>query len=347
MHNIIHYEEIESAERVLFVDLRTTREYEYAHIPGALSLPVLSDEEHVHVSTEYMQGDKDNAKILGVRYTSQRLPMLFTAATHWVKRYDKVVVYCYRGGYRSSVLFQLLLSLGIGVYKLSGGYKAYRKYVNEHWADALSEKQWVTLYGNTGTGKTEILHALREKGAQVVDLEALANHRGSLLGGIGLTSQPSQKMFESLLQQELLALSPGPVFLEGESRKIGDLFIPQPLFEVLTGAPSVHIDAPLEDRIHRLKEEYTQVSDSEIRHALQRMIPYIGNAPYEEISALIASGDTESAIERLLLRYYDIKYNYRSKSYAYELAHHDTEQAAEQLMQALPQLLMAKETPSS
>lgn len=339
MHNTIRFEETIHHNNLLYVDLRTASEYENAHIPDAVSLPVLSDAEYQEVGTEYTHGSRETAKEIAVRYASQRLPMLYTTIANWVSAYEKVVLYCYRGGFRSSVLFQLLLSLGIGVYKLSGGYKAYRKFVNASWESALTGLDWITLYGNTGTGKTELLHALRDLGQPVLDLEGIANHRGSLLGGVGLQAQPSQKMFESILQKELLLLPKGPVFIEGESRKIGDLFIPAPLFDALIHAPRVYVEAPMEQRIARLKEEYTQVPQNELLEAVRNLTAFIGIDKTDEICRQIRHGETEPAIERLLTRYYDVKYNYRKKTFQAKLLHINTKAASRLLMEAAPGLL--------
>lgn len=333
MHNSLSYQDYEKQSNILFVDLRTSQEYEKEHIPGAVSFPIMTDEEHIRVSTEYVQVSKETAKALGVSFVAKRLPAIVEAIQKWGKSYDKVVLYCYRGGYRSSVLFALLQALGIGVYKLNGGYKDYRKYIHDSWNTVIGDRTFITLYGNTGTGKTKILHALAACGANVIDLEGLANHRGSLLGGIGLGKQPSQKQFESNLHDALRVMDGGPIFIEGESRKVGNLYVPDILFDKLRAGRLVHIESSIPYRIQLLKDEYAHFPENEIIAALQRFRPMMGEEHTKKLVDEIKHHEEDLLIEELLVDYYDKKYNHKKKVYEATLYHENVDDAAEKLIE--------------
>lgn len=332
MYNQITYESIYKRDDICFVDVRTPDEYSDAHIPGAISLPILANAEHVRVSTEYMQGDKEQAKSLGVRYASARLPEIHDRIREMIANGQQVVLYCWRGGYRSHALFSLLSGLGLPVCKLSGGYKAYRRFVNRSWSAALEGKKWYALYGDTGTGKTMLLTELEGMGARVIDLEKLAVHRGSLLGGIGLPPQPSQKMFEGHLQKSLFSLPVGPVFVEGESRKIGALILPQPVYSALQNAQKIHITSTIETRMHRLEKEYAHHSGQEITQAIDSLQSYIGKETVRHLLNEWHAGRTENVIRNLLERYYDPKYRFRRKEYFAEVRHEDSVIAAQEII---------------
>lgn len=329
MNYVMNYEEFLSfkdKENILPIDLRTPREFKEATIPGSVSLPLFSDEEHREISTIYVQRDKEEAKALGVRYASQKLPFLFETLLSKVKAYDKVVLFCYRGGMRSSVLFSLARSLNLPIYKLSGGYKEHRRYVHSHWEEVLKEKNFLSLYGYTGTGKTKILRLMERRGVPVLDLEGLANHRGSLLGGIGLGAQPSQKMFESLLWEKLHRLPSGNVFLEGESRKVGDLFLPNPVYDKLIASQKILIEASLPKRILTIREEYTRFSLTELERTLSTLEPYIGKTPLARLQDELRRGDLNQVIRFLCESYYDPKYTFHPKDYICSFTNEEEEE---------------------
>lgn len=333
MHNNIPYDQLHTLSDRLLVDVRSTREYRHAHIPGAVSFPLFSDSEYEAIGREYTQGTKERAVLFGIQFASARLPSLARSVQQWLRQNRSVVLYCYRGGYRSSIPFQLLHSLGMPVYKLVGGYKAHRKYVHTHWEESLSGKTWIGLYGNTGCGKTEILKALRKRGVSVLDLEQLANHRGSLIGGVGLGPQPSQKMFESVLHQALRHCPDGPVFVEGESRKIGKLFLPPALFQAMQDAEKVRIDAPLDYRVDLLKTTYTTGSAEELIQAVGHFQSFLGQERSDSLVQRLREKNFRSVIEELLTTYYDPRYRTERRTFAHTIRHADAEDAAERLIQ--------------
>lgn len=294
---------------VLFLDVRSPKEYEEAHIPGAVNLPLLDNEERKVVGTLYVQGDIEEAKRQGILFASKKLPGLMDQIFRLTREHDEVAIYCARGGYRSRSLFHLLRhGMDVPVSRLEGGYKAYRKFVREGLKERIDRHCFIVLDGMTGCGKTEILEELPRLGGRVLDLEGLANHRGSLLGGVGLGEQPSQKQFESLLFDALDG-EEGPIFTEGESMRIGKLLLPKSLHEKMRGSVRLRIDAPLELRVERIRKEYVhEGNDEEILRALHSLGRYVNPKRLLAMEEMFRQGDVDRLIEELMTSYYDPKY---------------------------------------
>lgn len=294
---------------VLFLDVRSPKEYEDAHIPGAVNLPLLDDEERVVVGTLYVQGDIEEAKRQGVLFVSQKFPAMMEEIFRLTRETRDLVIYCARGGYRSRSLFHLLRhGMDVPVSRLEGGYKAYRKYVREGLEERIAKHRFIVLDGMTGCGKTEILEELQDLGAQVLDLEGLANHRGSLLGGVGLGDQPSQKQFESALFDALEG-EEGPIFTEGESMRIGSLLLPKSLHEKMRKSIRLRIDAPMDCRVARIREEYVKEgNDEEILRALHSLGRYVNPKRLLAMEEKFCNQEVDSLIEELMTSYYDPKY---------------------------------------
>ena len=210
----------------ILVDLRSEGEYEEYTIPGAINLPILNNEERKAIGTVYKNESEDLAKMMAVKAASEKLPHIYETIKDLEGKYDQVVLFCARGGMRSTVIDKLLVSLGAKVYKLRDGYKAYRAFINEQIPILDSEVKYIVLQGNTGTGKTLILKQLKERGHDILDLEGAANHRGSFLGSVGIGKCFSQKRFESLVYEQLKNRSGNLVLIEGESKRIGGVLIP-------------------------------------------------------------------------------------------------------------------------
>ncbi len=225
------------------IDVRSPSEFADDHIPGAINLSVLDDTERAEVGTLYKQVDPFTARKLGARLTSENIARhLETLAEH--PKTWRPLVYCWRGGQRSGSMALVFHEIGWPVTVLHGGYKAYRRVVQGELEQAADRFQWRLLTGPTGSGKTLILRQMAEHGFQVLDLEGLANHRGSILGQEPNRPQPSQKYFESLLAERLATLSPDqPVWVESESSKVGELHVPARLFRALIQAPALALEA--------------------------------------------------------------------------------------------------------
>lgn len=335
---IVTYEEIEkdnTDKSILFVDVRSPKEYAKETIPGAVNIPVLDDEARKEVGTLYVSGQIDEAKMHGIKSISPRLPEMFSRYREYDKEYDRVVLFCSRGGFRSNSIFSLLKSLGMGVYRLEGGYKGYRSHINKQVPELFEKVQFVTLYGNTGSGKTAILHEMQAQGANILDLEGCANHRGSLLGSVGLERKEpnSQKMFESLLVDTAKNWQkPLIVFTEGESKRIGKVVLPPSLVAAMRSGINIKIDASLDYRIGLLKQDYVHENKEEINLALDRLKKYVNDERVEGYKASILRNDFDAVIEDLLLSYYDPRYNYNKKEYVSSFHNESPAETAEAIL---------------
>ena len=284
------------------IDARTPAEYAEDHIPGAISAPVLDDAERAQVGTLYKQVSSFEAKKLGAALVAKNIASEINQKFSDKPKSWRPLVYCWRGGKRSAAMAHILREIGWQAHTLEGGYKAYRRWVVEQLQIVPERISFIVVHGPTGSGKSRFLAALREAGAQALDLEALAAHRGSVLGGLPGRAQPSQKMFESLVLKELLLMkSEKPVFVEGESKKIGQLQVPEALMRRMRESPCVLLEAALETRVDLLLEEY--------RHFLAD--PRALEAQLECLAALHGRqriGEWRELVARLLLEHYDPAY---------------------------------------
>ena len=239
------------------LDARSPAEFAEDHVPGALSLPVLDDAERARIGTLYKQESPFTAKRLGAALVSRNIARHLEGAIAGRPKQWRPLVYCWRGGKRSGALAHVLREVGWDAHTLEGGYRAYRRYVVERLAGLPQGLEFRVIHGATGCGKSRLLRALAQAGAQVLDLEELAAHRGSVLGQLPGTPQPSQKLFESRLQATLAALERArPVYVEGESRKIGQLQVPQALIEAMRGSACILLEAGTAARVELLMDEY-------------------------------------------------------------------------------------------
>jgi len=292
------------------IDVRSPAEYAEDHVPGAINLPVLNNEERARVGTIYVQQSPFLARKLGAALVFRN------AADHIensLSHHDggwRPLVYCWRGGQRSGSFTWMLQQIGWRAEVVSGGYRTYRRLVNRFLYDDPLPHRLVALDGYTGTAKTELLARLRQKGVQVLDLEGLANHRGSLLGEQP-GGQPSQKAFESGLAAALFALDPSrPVVVEAESSKIGTLILPPSLWTALRTAPRIGITAPIEARTAYLVSAYDDIlSDTErLKERLTPLRHYRGNDVVEGWFDLITQGDKAGLTRALMEQHYDPAY---------------------------------------
>ena len=201
MYETVRYEKIKG--EYILIDVRTPGEYRESTIPGAINIALFTDEEREEIGRVYKTESIEKAKKIGIYAGSKNLPKIYEEIIKLNKEHKDLIFFCAKGGFRSTVLVSLLAPLGFHVKKLDGGYKEYRKYIIADLDRLIENIEAVVLYGNTGTGKTKILKDLKEMGMDVLDLEGYANHRGSILGSVGLGEQYSQKKFESLLYEDL------------------------------------------------------------------------------------------------------------------------------------------------
>lgn len=294
-------------EKYILIDMRSPKEFFDYHIPESINFPILDDAQRKTVGTLFDNGEIDKAKSIAVKYASNKLPLIFDDLLNLINTYDHVVLYCARGGYRSSVLFNFLKTLGLSVEKLIGGYKAYRKYICHNLDQLIFQKQFIVLHGKTGVGKTEILKKLKLNGISTIDLELLANHRGSSFGHLGLSSQPSQKQFESFLHDSLLETS-NIVCLEGESSRIGNILLPKSLIQAMKNGKNIVIEDTLENRIKRIKNDYISGTTDEINEAFDNLSKYISSDRINNYKKHILANNYEYVIKDLITNYYDSHY---------------------------------------
>jgi tRNA 2-selenouridine synthase len=292
------------------IDVRSEGEFDEDHIPGALNCPVLDDRERALVGTIYKQTSSFDAKKIGAALVSANIALHLRERFHDRPREWRPLVYCWRGGGRSDAFAHVLAQIGWRVGRLEGGYKAYRRAVVAALETLPRRFDWRVVCGMTGTGKSRTLRALATGGAQVLDLEALAAHRGSILGNMPGEPQPTQKMFDSLVWTALARLDPKrPVFVEAESKKIGRLRVADALIEAMWSSDCLVLDAPLRVRVALLKAEYAHFIAEPDRLAaqLECLRPLHGSNTIERWQ-LMARERADELVEELLVRHYDPAY---------------------------------------
>ena len=292
------------------IDVRSPAEYAEDHVPGAINLPVLDNEERAEVGTIYVQQSPFLARKLGAA-------MVFrNAANHIAGPLSdreggwRPLVYCWRGGQRSGAFSWMLREIGWRAETVAGGYQSFRRLVHAAVYEDVLPHRIVLLDGNTGTAKTELLARVAARGGQVLDLEGMANHRGSLLGGMP-GGQPSQKAFETRLAFALAALDPArPVLVEAESNKIGERLIPPSLWAAMKAAPRISVTAPPAARAAYLATAYADVlaDGTRLKDMLSPLVHLRGREVVEHWSALIDGGDRVALTRALIDQHYDPAY---------------------------------------
>ncbi|HYX66147.1 MAG TPA: tRNA 2-selenouridine(34) synthase MnmH [Burkholderiales bacterium] len=293
------------------IDARTPAEYALDHIPGAVNAPVLDDAERAQVGALYKQVSPFEAKKVGGALVAKNVAHHLETIFKDARKDWKPLVYCWRGGKRSGAMAHILREVGWDAQTLPGGYRAYRRWVVEQLQELPLTFRFHVVHGPTGSGKSRFLAALARAGAQVLDLEALAAHRGSVLGGLPHQPQPSQKWFESQLLARLRELDPAqPVYVEGESKKIGQLQVPEALMGLMRASPCVVLDTSLDTRIELLLQEYEHFTQegSALEAQLDCLVPLHGREQIAQWKSLAARGDWRGFVARLLVDHYDPAY---------------------------------------
>jgi len=298
------------------IDVRSPAEFAEDHVPGAISLPVLSDAERAEVGTIYKQVSPFEARKIGAALIARNISGHLEAHFAGKPRDYRPLVYCWRGGQRSRSMAIILSQIGWRAETLEGGYKQYRRLVVRllHEDEALAfafRGRLMLIDGNTGTGKTGLLSALAAAGAQVIDLEGIGRHRGSVFGGLG-EPQPSQKAFDSGIAERLAGFDPQrPVFLEAESNRIGRLTLPKVLWQEMCRSPRIRIDAGLEARARFLVRAYADVAADLglLLERIGRLKPYQPSTRLDEWRELARSGALETLAAELMAHHYDPTYS--------------------------------------
>lgn len=301
-------------DTIPLIDVRSPAEYELAHIPGACNIPIFDNEERRQVGIKYKVGGKENAILLGLDFVGPKMSG-FVREAKKLARNKKILVHCWRGGMRSGSMAWLFETAGLEVIVLKGGYKAYRQYIRKQF---LQPAKIVVLGGYTGSGKTEILELLKDSGEQFLDIEGIANHRGSVFGPLGQEEQPSNEQFENNLADVWRKFDfSKTIWVEDESRQLGKVGIPDPLFQKIREAPMIKIVVPKGLREERLVKEYGSFDKTLLHEMIEKIKKRLGGLLTNEAHEALDSGDLMK-VASLTLSYYD-------KAYEFGASKRDTE----------------------
>lgn len=295
----------------MIIDVRSPAEFAEDHLPGAVNLPVLDNEERAIVGTIYVQESRFLARRIGAALVARNVAKHLDTVLNDVPPTFRPMIYCWRGGQRSNAMALILAQVGWRTVVLQGGYKTYRRAVQRRLYDEPLGFRLVLLDGNTGCGKTDILNRAAALGAQVLDLEALALHRGSLFGAITNAPQPSQKWFESSILHELAGMDASrPVLVEAESSKIGRRTLPPALWQAMLAAPRIELTAPIEARADYLISTYPEmIADRALlESALTRLEVYPGRKQLAAWRLLVDAGGYRDLVREVVERHYDPTY---------------------------------------
>lgn len=307
---IVHPHQLEVQEwgrYALIIDARSPHEYAEDHVPGAINLPVVDDDEYAQVGTLH-RSDKHGAYLIGVEYSLLNIAKQIKPLISNYSPQDRFLVYCFRGGKRSRLWADNLRTIGFEVDVIAGGWKNYRRWVRAGLERLPGLLTYRVLVGPTGCGKTRLLHALAGLGEQVLDLEGLAKHRGSLIGAVPGVAQPSQKCFDTDLLDAMRRFDlRRPVWVEGESKRIGAVQLPDALFDAMHLSATVGIAAPMGERVALWREDYPELVNDPVRmvQQLEPLKPLIGKDRLEQWNALAQRGAVEDLFESVMHHHYD------------------------------------------
>ena len=311
-------------EQLPLVDARSEGEFAQSHIPGAINIPILDNAERIQVGTLYKQAGPEKATLKGFELVGPRFHLIQREALRKFPA-KKLILYCWRGGMRSQILSWLLTQVGFEIFRLEGGYKTYRSFTFEA---VRKPYPLLVLGGKTGAAKTVLLQKLKERGEQVVDLEGLANHKGSSFGAIGQPAQPTVEQFENLLAEQLRDIHlDQALWVENESRRIGQIILPDSFYLQMTQSPRIEIDKTEEERIAHIASEYAALDQGELSAAVLRLQKRLGGDRTKQALEAIQTNQPEIWIPILLL-YYD-------KTYEFDLERHEVSKTIRLNLQGL------------
>lgn len=332
---LMKYEQLLKEKNYTLIDVRTPKEFEEEPIPGAINIPLLLDEERVEVGTAYKQISPEKAKELGVEAIAKRLPEVFREVQKHAK--GRLAFYCARGGMRSGSMAALFSALGYTTWKLEGGYRAYREYILKEIPKLNEGIQYYVLHGKTGIGKTKVLQQLEKLGYSVLDLEKMADHKGSFFGGVCEARPQSQKRFESLIFDFLYNKKPTYVIAESESKRIGNVYVPESVFTSLANAKHLSLEADLDLRTDIILEDYAGASYDELLECLNKVGRYISKEKLAEYTELLNNNKIKELSKILMVEYYDPLYQKSIDKYTYEreITYNSIEEAVEKVIEYL------------
>ncbi|MBO8172748.1 MAG: tRNA 2-selenouridine(34) synthase MnmH [Bacillaceae bacterium] len=319
----IKIEEALNRDHMIFIDVRSPVEFEEATIPGAINIPLFSNEEREKLGIVYKQEGPEKAKWLAMEWVSPRIPQLMASIKKWQDQGHVPVIFCWRGGMRSKAVATFAGYAGLQVYRLHGGYRSFRQHVVKSLSAELAPARFIVLHGLTGIGKTQILHKLQEKNQPILDLEGMAHHRGSVFGEIGIHRPGNQKTFDGLLFHHLLRLKNQPyIFMEAESKRIGRVILPDFLLDKKKKGLHVLLTAPLSVRVERTYQEYVEPYQDEpwfeqrVAHAFKTIEKRLSPDVRKECEQCMIEKDYRRLIHLLFEHYYDPRYQHKFSEYS-------------------------------
>ncbi|MDA0194825.1 MAG: tRNA 2-selenouridine(34) synthase MnmH [Bacteroidetes bacterium] len=296
---------LELAEENPVVDVRSPKEFNHGHIPGAVNIPLFNDEERAQVGTTYKQVSREEAITLGLEIVGPKMKD-FVLKAKSLNLKDKLLVHCWRGGMRSESMAWLFNTSDIESVTLHKGYKAFRNHALKYFSTSF---RFVILTGSTGSGKTEILNALKAEGEQVIDLEALANHKGSVFGGLGKSNQPTTEQFQNDLFWELAHQDVSKrIWLEDESIAIGKIFIPNDIWDQMRKSRLIRVEISKQERVKRLVNEYGNFEAADLEARIRKIEKKLGGQHMKEAIENLIAGNIAGTADTLLT-YYDKAYS--------------------------------------
>ncbi|MEG6585478.1 tRNA 2-selenouridine(34) synthase MnmH [Dendrosporobacter sp. 1207_IL3150] len=318
MHKTVDFESSKTFDNPIYIDVRSPSEYLKGHIPNSVNIPIFSDEERALVGTIYKNIGSEEAKDKGLEIVSTKLPDIIRQIQSHYKMGKRLIIYCWRGGMRSKSIVSILAIMGIKSYQLIGGYKEYRNYVLKQLASFKIKPEIYVLCGSTGVGKTNILNLLKKINEPIIDIEQLANHRGSIFGQIGLGQPASAQSFDSLLLNELEQLNNSHyIILESESKRVGNVYIPDILYNAMKSAKRILIYADLEIRAERLINEYFHLNmqnTQSIADCINSLSKRLGVKKTKQLLNYLESGNIRQCALTLINEYYDPLYGYEKQN---------------------------------
>jgi tRNA 2-selenouridine synthase len=323
------------ASQVPVIDVRSPAEYHQGHVPGAVNIPVFGNEERAVIGKLYVQTGKGEAILKGLDFALPKTDWYLREFREHTGSADAVFLYCWRGGLRSMLMARVFEKTGLDVHVLSGGYKMYRSFIREQFSLPV---RLLVVGGYTGSGKTELLHAIASKGEQIIDLEGLACHKGSVFGALGQPGQPTNEQFENNLFMHWSALDfSRRVWIEDESRMIGRITLPDPVSRHISEAPLIRIGMNRGDRIERLVNEYAGFDASLLSASILKITERLGGTRTQDALAALESGRYDTVAD-IVLAYYDKAYEHSIQrrvgcdSYVFQLEENDLHKESERVI---------------
>jgi tRNA 2-selenouridine synthase len=292
----------------IWVDVRSESEFERAHIPNAINVPILCDEDRAAVGRAYKHEGREAAVMLGLSLAGPKFASIYQKLMEIQHHHQKkLLFYCWRGGLRSQIASTITQWSGHPVFIIKDGYKSFRNWTLQTLQTPINI---VLIAGHTGSGKTELLQILEEKGQAIIDLERRANHKGSALGGVGMPTQPRNEMFENLIAIDYLQINNNQtVYIENESRTVGQCAVPEGLWKQMQLAPSLEIQVPTETRIQRIIQEYGNLPKDQLIQQTQKLRKRLGGQHEQAAVKALQADDFKTWVE-ILLVYYDKSYQH-------------------------------------